>query len=235
VRHRGDPRPIPGIPQDWDPSHEAIKRRAPFWLYVDSGNGRPENEFSARLYRRGLSDPQSFQHILSLEGLHGRRLPLVAEAFAEFNFPHGVAYSALNTDADLKQVPPRGTPAFLRPIRTSTLGAVDIAVPSDDDTERHVVLENEAGAEFFRLPLVRGVHYEIRILNEPIHPHEDDTPENHFLQFYELFDFPPHEPKFLVELKDPDAIPNLRSDPDSPPCVQTSGNLIEGLTVEESD
>ena len=238
VRRRGDPHPMPGIPKDWNPAHEVIKQRAPFWLYVDSGRGRPENEFSARLYRRGLSDPLSFQHVLSLEGLHSRRLPVLAHAFAEFNFPHGVAYSALNTDADLKRVPPRTPPSsavFLRTIRTSTLGAVDIAMTSDADTTRHIVLENEAGTEFFRLPLDPGVHYEIRILNEPIHPHEDDDPQNHFLQFYELFDFPADQARFLVELKDPDTIPNFRSDPDSPPCVQTSGNLIEGLTLESSD
>lgn len=241
VRHRGEKEPFwPRTSADWNPSHEAIKRRAPFWLYVDSGRKLQEDEFSARLYRRGLRDPQSIQHVLSLEGLHARRLPLLDEAFAEFNFPHGVAYSALNADAELKRVPPHSPASAatpLRRIRPCTLSAVDIDLTSDANTERHIVLANENGdIEFFRERLETGVHYEIRILNEPIHHHNQDEPENHFLQFYELFkDFPADESRFLVELIDPDSIPNLRSEPDSPPCIPPNGNLIEGLTVEESD
>jgi hypothetical protein len=248
VRLRGQEKllwPVKGT--DWDPNHTKVKEGAPFWLYIDSGQGIQANEHSAKLHAPEGADEQSFRRVLNFEELHKRPLKLKPETFAEFNFPHGLSYSAENTEADLKLVPqniPGAVPQFKSKIQVSTLAAIDIDAVSNGTTKRSIVLANHDGEdEFFRFVLEPGKHYEIKILNEPIVQNAVRNHNEHFLQFYELFDLKQGESKFLV---DPGtahpAVHSLVPLPPaegaevpvsatlhSPPCVSTSGNLQTGL------
>lgn len=227
----------PRTPADWDPSHDAVKAIAPLWLYVDSGKGLEPKEFSAALHEPdNLKDSHSFGHIFEFErGLYNRPLELHPDLFAEFNFPHGLFYSAENTDALLTafdQGKPPSSATLQKNIHVSTLGAGDIESAGDG---KYIVLAKNNGADvLFRLPLDGSVHYEIKVMNIPIPGHGSHNPAEHFLQFYELFPLRPGEKVFLVQPAE--ATEHTPTDPagplptpDSPPCVQTKGSLSEGL------
>ncbi len=216
----------------WDGSHPVVKANAPFWLYVDSGNGLPVQDSNAELYKpNDLTDPQSFGHILNFESLYQRALPLDFNRIAEFNFPHGTCYSAQNMDLDLKEFDqgmPFTTASVVETMPLSTLGAIDIA-STGNKVKRSIVLANR-DREFFRFPLKGGANYEIQIMNVPMDSHPIHNPEEHFLQFYELFSLNPGEKMFLVDPEDMDMpMDGPAPTPNSPPCVQSAGNLTSGL------
>lgn len=227
----------PLTPADWDPSHAVVKSIAPLWLYVDSGKGLQPEEFSAELHRPDdLGDPQSFGHIFEFEsGLYNRPLALRPALFAAFNFPHGIFYSAENTDAKLSafdQGHPPTSAAVLKNIHVSTLGAGDIG--SAGEGKYIVLAKNDGADELFRFPLEAGVHYEIKVMNIPNDQHAGHNAAAHFLQFYELFPLQPREQVFLVQPAEATPLPPVDIDlplpsPDSPPCVQTKGSLSDGL------
>ena len=222
----------PKNPSDWDSSLRTVRTRAPFWLFVDSGNGLNPKSFNASLYKpKDVTDPLAFGKIFSFVRRHGRELKLNMDQFAEFNFPHGTAYSALNADAQLGQVVPgqaAATATFLENINVSSLGAIDIVDVSDEQTKRELVFVGGGGKwEFFRLPLEAGATYEIKMDNRPIDPHGTHPPDpgKHFLQYYELFPkLNKGEKQFLVQLR-----PSGIGAPDAPPCVGTSGSTEGGL------
>lgn len=225
----------------WDPSHAAIKKGGPFWLYVDSGNGKPQKDFSAKLYLPPdpKKDARSFDHILNFEHLYERKITLNPARFAEFNFPHGTCYSSLNTDAKVSKLDQKNNPlgGDEKDIMVSTLGAIDIDSVSAGEEKKHIVLENKDG-KFFSFPLENGKHYVIEIINGPIpkappvgeHEHEEEDEqhdhEKHFLQFYELIPLNAGDPKFLVK---PAVVPHPPTAPGSPPCIQGTGGREDGL------
>ncbi|HVF22590.1 MAG TPA: hypothetical protein VM941_05935, partial [Pyrinomonadaceae bacterium] len=70
VKLRGDDTLLfPTPKKTWDPHHNAIDAAAPFWLYVDRGNGLKEDEFSASLHN-GETD-RTFDNIFDFEAFHG--------------------------------------------------------------------------------------------------------------------------------------------------------------------
>lgn len=214
------PAPANGLP--WDPSHAAIKEGAPFWLYVDSGNGLQPKDFSAELHLPPdpANDARSFDHILNFERLYDRKITLNTARFAEFNFPHGMCYSALNAEAGLSRLDQNNRPlSDDGKITVSTLGAIDIDSVSDGHGKKEIVLANKDG-KIFSFPLENGKHYIIRIINGPIAGQHVHRPEDHFLQFYELFPLNPRDPKFLVE---PAEGHNPPPSPGSPPCISGTG------------
>lgn len=222
----------PKNPSDWESSLSTVRTLAPFWLFVDSGNGASPKSFNAKLHNpEDLNDPLSFGKIFSFVRRHGREIPLKPDQFAVFNFPQGTAYSAFNADAQLGQVEPNAaasTATFVENINVSSLGAIDIDAVSDGQTKRELVLAGDGGKrEFFRLPLEAGATYEIKMDNRPIHLHgtRPVDPGKHFLQYYELFSaLNPGEKRFLVQLRPP-----AFAAADSPPCVGTSGSTEGGL------
>ena len=229
---------FPKSPDDWDGRHETVKARAPFWLFVDWGNGLDEANFNATLNKiDDPNDPLSFGKIFNFEREYGRKLPLHPERFAEFNFPHGTSYSALNTEAQVERVdnPSGGVPpSFVRKINVSTLGAIDIDQAGEGEQKVELVLISMGEQkEFFRLPLVAGSTYEVKLFNIPdanhVHGHTaPPTPEQHFLQYYELFSLNRQEKPFLVAPAE-SATPTLFGNPGSPPCITGSGNTEGGL------
>jgi hypothetical protein len=202
VRLRGSNEQLfPTPTKPWDPKHTTIAEDGPSWLYVDSGNGIQENEFSATLHSG--NDKQAFDTVFNFEAHHKRSLPLKTGRFAVFNFPHGLSYSAKTDDAELKLVPanesadeavPKGT------IPVSNLGGIDITAVSNGAGKKFIVLANQNGQhEFFRFELEPDKQYEIHILNQPSPGTDTTDHEKHFLQFYELFGFDPAtEQRFLV-------------------------------------
>lgn len=227
VRTRGDNQKIfPTNELPWDTSHAVVKKRAPFWMFVDSGKGLNKEDFSASLHLPPPeeNDPKSYDRIFNFEKEHEHPFNPIPETFALFNFPHGTSYSAKNVFAKLKTLA-QGAVATsavdVRNIDVSTLSAIDIDAVSDDTSEKHIVLMNEEGHEFFRFRLEPGKHYDIQILNVPIHDHVGGAAQ-HFLQFYELFDLPKGDKEFLV------ALPQATT-PLSPPCVSTTGRPDSGI------
>lgn len=240
VRLRGDDKLI--FPTDelpWDSSHPVVKSLAPFWLYVDSGQGVNE-KFSASLHLPdpAANDEQSFDRIFNFEKFHQHPFVPRPGTFAEFNFPQGTSYSAVNENARLKTVAPN-TPSTAAvdhgSIHVSTLGAIDIDAVSDDASKKYIVLANQDGQQFFKFPLEADKHYEIKLFNVPIEEPEDDEeagdhhhsghsndPEHHFLLFYDLFDLKRGEDRFLVSLPQPPS-------EQSPPCVTTTGRPNSGF------
>ena len=192
VRERGkEPLLFPTPEKPWNSDHEAVKAAAPFWLYVDSGNGL-NTEFSAELYKDNTD--RSFDSIFDFEFHHGRPLPLKPETFAVFNFPHGKAYSADTKQAELMVIPPRSRVANAQdkgPIPVSNLAGIDITAVTNGAGKKSIVLASQNGQnEYFRFELEQGKQYEIKIQNRPV-PNSAATSsdhEAHFLQFYELFD-----------------------------------------------
>lgn len=227
VKRNGDDITAEALP-DWDTSLEIVRKLAPFWLYVDSGNGMNPKTFNASLYKPDdTTDPLSFGHIFNFVRRHGRELPLTPARFATFNFPQGTVYSADNEPMQLLQVdqgqsPPPATPLEIIPA-VSKLVAINIADVSDASTKRELVLLGGEKREFFRLPLKAETTYEINLDNRPIHHtrNGDEDPEQHFLKYYELFTLNPGEKRFFLE-------PVVDSE-DSPPCVGTSGSSTGGL------
>ena len=231
----------PRTDADWDGSLETIRALAPFWLFVDSGKGVPD-DFNATLHNlEEPRDPRSFAQIFNFERQHGRPLALNTNRFAEFNFPHGTAYSALNTDAKLERLEQNQNPSQAtvvnEHVNVSTLGAIDIDQVSSNGSNRELVLISQGRKEpFFRLPLEAGTTYEIKVLNVPDpdhahsqpqageHPHPN--PEEHFLQYYELFSLKEGEKKFLIR---PAASTAFGGGPDSPPCIGGATSTRTGL------
>ncbi|HEX6715539.1 MAG TPA: hypothetical protein VF088_00425 [Pyrinomonadaceae bacterium] len=228
---------IPFNKQKWDTSHRVVKARAPFWLYVDSGQKIQENDFSAELYAPNAKDnAQSFAHIFNFEEKYKRPIFPKPETFAEFNFPQGIVYSADTTEAALQKIRPNhpiSEATVERNICVSDLAAIDIDAASNDAGKKSIVLANNRGQdEFFRFDLEPGKHYDIRILNEPIEGHPEEhpgDPDHHFRQFYELFDLRPGEEQYLVGLMTMAVQAALPTSPNSPPCVGTGGDTKGGL------
>jgi len=227
----------PKNPSEWDSELGTVKTLAPFWLFVDSGDGLNPKAFDASLHKpHDTTDPLAFGKLFSFVRQHGRELPLNTAAFAVFNIPQGTAYSALNDNAKLKEFKkgdpdPASSATSLGEINVSTIGAIDIEDASDEKTKRELVLVGAGGKrEFFRLPLVAGAPYEIKMDNGPIlpirpHHHDPVNPVKHFLQYYELFSpFNRGEKQFIVELP-----PHPVESEDSPPCVGSSGSTTGGL------
>jgi hypothetical protein len=226
---------------DWDPDHATVKARAPFWLYVDSGQGIPK-KFSAALNLKDLTDPQSFKHIFNFEERYNRPIVPKPETFAEFNFPHGISYSAKNTDAALLKLRTNQEVEDAKDegkINVSTLAAIDIDAVSAGDDKKSIVLANDGGKnEFFRFDLEPDKHYEIKFLNVPIEGvHASHSAQDHFRQFYELFDLKEGEEQFLVAPPEAMAAAAAAGEtvaaapptPTSPPCVSTTGDTKGGL------
>lgn len=218
-------------PSEWDSSHGTVERLAPFWLFVDSGNGRDPKAYDASLHKpEDMTDPLSFRNIFSFVRQHGRELQVNLNHLAEFNFPQGIAYSAFNIpNATLKQRKPNdpsSATVVKERFNVSRIGAIDIADVSDEKTKRELVLIGEGEKrEFFRLPLVAGSTYEIMMDNRPIHPISSAEADEHFLQYYELFSpLNEGEKQFFVEIP-----PGQAEAEDSPPCVGTSGSGKGGL------
>ena len=240
VTRNGQPH-WPKTAADWDGSHETIRALAPFWLFVDSGTGKP-GDFNATLHNPDdPTDPLSFGQIFNFERQYDRPLQLNTDKFAEFNFPHGTAYSALNTDAALERLEetqdPSASTVVKEHVNVSTLGAIDIDQVSSNGSNRELVLISQGRDEpFFRLPLEAGTTYEINVLNVPdpdhAHPqpqqgeHPHPNPEDHFLQYYELFSLMAGEKKFLIR---PAVSTASAADPDSPPCIGGATSTTTGL------
>jgi len=227
---------------DWDGSHATVRALAPFWMYVDSGNGLDPTEFDATLHNLDgrKDDPLSFGKVFNFEERYNRALQLNLELLAVFNFPNGTSYSALNTDAQLGELSQRPGAAVkpLNDINVSTLGAIDIEHVGGGETEKYLVFASSKREQpFFRLPLVEGTTYEIKLLNIPdvdhAHPaatpptHVHASPEQHFLQYYELFPLKPGEDKFVVQ---PAASMTSFGSTDSPPCIGGAGSTKGGLS-----
>lgn len=238
VIEAGDPEEqlVPSAEFPWDGSHENVKAVSPLWLYVDSGNGRRPEEFSATLFQpddKRLS--QSFGHILDFEGagLYNRRLTFNPVAFALLNVANGEFYSAQNVATQLKnfgQNEPFASAAFVQDIVICSKAAADIDAKSEPGgpggeppVVRSLVLEQENPTrEVFRLKLEEGKHYIVTFVNgprvDPAHAGHAGhatpvTHAEHFLQFYEMFSLLPDEKKFLVDLP-----PTGNATADAPPC-----------------
>ena len=251
VRLKGEEKLLfPNVNQPWNPDHEVVKGLSPFWVYVDSGNGVNPEEFSSSLHMPEKEDEQSFAHVFNFNEAHGRPLVPLTETFAEFNFPQGTGYSAVNKEADLKFLAPNQPAKDRGKVKVSTLIGLDIDAVSSEENRKDIVLATQAGQEFFRFELEPGKHYEIQLLNQPIpqhhgpetpeHPHPEPHPGHgehggnggpvhvnhaeHFLQFYELFGLTERHERFIVDLGPlPPDLPN------SPPCVGTGGDKVGGL------
>src|SRR5688572_30162531 len=56
IRKEDGQQVFPKAASDWDGSHATIKALAPFWMFVDSGDGLQPEYFDASLYN--LEDPR---------------------------------------------------------------------------------------------------------------------------------------------------------------------------------
>jgi hypothetical protein len=242
VRLRGsNERLFPTPTKPWDPRHSTIAGAGPFWLYVDSGNGIQQNDFTATLHNG--NDNRAFDSVFNFEGHHGRPLPLRSGTFAVFNFPHGMSYSARTDDAELRLIPANQPIANAVPkgkIPVSNLGGIDINAVSNGAGKKFIVLANQNGQhEFFRFELEPDKQYEIHILNQPSPNTNTTDHEKHFLQFYELFDFDPatdqrflvvsseHDHGPVVPASDEEEVPASGATTDNPPCApgRSGGSL----------
>jgi hypothetical protein len=219
---------------DWDGSHENVKSIAPLWLYVDCGRGRSEKEFAATLHEpHNLLNAQSFGHVLDFEGprLYRRELDYNLNAMALLNIAHGTFYSAENLMSKLKNFGQNQTfdkASIVDHINVSSMVAADIDSKSEPEVKRSLVLEQSyPPKELFRLELEQGKHYEIKIENVPddsavAHAHTN-SPDGHFLKYYDLFALKPEEKKFIVEFdhEEPSSTSVTQL---SPPCNVGQGS-----------
>lgn len=235
VRKQGEAEPVwPTKESPWDGSHRHIKSVAPLWLYVDSGQGRREEDFSADVYKPDdLGDRNSFGHVVDFEGaLYKRPLGFRADTLAVLNVAHGVFYSANTEQFLLKSLASRQNDVtqakFEKEIRASSLVAASIEARSGKGVERSIVLEQERpeGRVLFRFRLEEGVSYEINVKNVPEHDMHDVSVAAHFLQYYKLFPLKRNEKRFIVE---PVVTNSQLESADSPPCNVGRGSLSDGL------
>ena len=224
---------------DWDGSHANVKAIAPLWLYVDSGNGRRPDEFSASLHNpHDLNDVQSFGYVIDFEGpkFYDRTLDYRLDAMAVLNIGHGVFYSAKNEPSKLKKFDQNQTfdqALTVEQLNVAAIVAADIDSKSEEGVERYLVFEQtNPQKELFRLKLEQGTQYEINIKNIPEESAEAldhiHSPEGHFLKYYELFPLRREEKKILVEPDvKPPTHPVLTSL--SPPCNTGQGGTSSGF------
>lgn len=215
----------PRSSSDWDGSHRHVKSIEPLWLFVDHGGNEPPPpaEFSSSL-AAATTGEKSFDHVLDFERniYHHRLEGFRLDRVVRLNMPHGLFYSA---DHDVSQVVEEGqTPgsaASHRDRDSSTLGACDIDIRGTLGVARNIVLwQTNPLRQLFSFPLDATANYEIHVYNVPIHAHARTTPEEHFLQYYELFTRRPGEKRFFVRPK-PHSEKAARArlvTPNSPPC-----------------
>jgi hypothetical protein len=238
---------LPSKRFDWKGSQKCLRAGAPFWLYVDSGSGRPDTS-SVSLYKPDdLAAERSFGHVLDFETRfydHGLDFHASPPA-VELNFAHGTFYSANNTKVMLKSFSPHETISAASTIEETTssvLVGVDFDAKSDEGDERYLVLEQTNPSpdctptkEIFRLKLMEGTHYLVKLLNIPVYggqgPHRG-TPEHHFMKYYDLFSLREGERFFFVMVPDaPDSKHHPSSGPmhteQSPPCNVGVGSKTE--------
>jgi hypothetical protein len=219
---------------DWDGSHENVKSIGPLWLYVDYGYGRHKEKFASTLHNpHNLLDAQSFGHVLDFEGpkLYRRELDYNLKAMALLNIGHGTFYSAENLMSKLKNFGQNQTfdkASIIGHLKVSAMVAADIDTKSKPGAERSLVFEqSNPPKELFRLRLEQGKHYEVKIENVPddsavAHAHTN-SPEGHFLKYYDLFALKPEEKKFIVEF-DHEEHPSTGVTQLSPPCNVGQGS-----------
>lgn len=201
----------------WNGSHDCVRDGAPFWLYVDEGAGRPD-QFSASLFKPDdLSDQRSFGHVIDFESKfydHELRFHRTAPA-AELNIADGTLYSAQNATMLVKSFAQDEDPGRAvgdERIPSSVLVAADIARASEEGVERHLVLEQSnvvegcaPRREIFRLRLDAGRRLIVKLLNIPVHEHDDQLASlrAHFLKYYDLFALEPDERVFFLQAEKP--------------------------------
>lgn len=222
----------PKTQADWDGAHRRVKAVAPLWLYVDSGGGRQESDFSAELYKPDdLDDPQSFGHVLDFEaGFYKRPLGFRSDSLAVLNVAQGVFYSSETGLFLVKPLDERqdsDEAEEVEKIRAASKVTASIEARSAGGVERSLVLEQERPERktLFRLKLEEGTRYEIEVKNIPEHE-MDDSVADHFLQYYKLFPLKEGEKRFVVE---PFSRRSEEST-DSPPCNVGRASLTTSLT-----
>ena len=127
-------------------------------------------------------------------------------------------------------------------ITSSVLVGVDFDAKSDEGGERYLVLEQTHPSpnctptkEIFRQRLEKGKHYLVKLLNVPVrgnHGLHRNSPEHHFLMYYELFSLREGERFFFVKVPDaPEgkhhAPPGAMNTEQSPPCNVGVGTKTE--------
>jgi hypothetical protein len=242
----GDREP-PSKRLDWKGSQTCLRAGAPFWLYVDSGSGRPDTSAVSLYKPDDLAAERSFGHVLDFETrLYDHGLDFHASPPAvDLNFAHGTFYSASNLKVMLKSFTAdesMSAASTVEEITSSVLVGVDFDAKSEEGGERYLVLEQTNPSpectptkEIFRLKLAEGTHYLVKLLNIPVYgshgPHRN-SPEHHFLKYYELFSLREGERFFFVKV--PDAPEGKHHPPSgvmhteqSPPCNVGVGSRTE--------
>lgn len=187
-------------------SQQDLRQQAPFWLFVDSGDGlqRAPNSVSARVYP-GAPDvknhPDDFRHGVDLEGCHfydckldakpGARLPSIFVAEGEFFTDQLTKEEFLRVDElaipHEVSVTAESEEGLLRRLTSSSgiqpypLGKlaekVGLNVPMQNGATL-VFQSGERGARLFEFTPEEGKEYEIHILNDAPHGHGSGATHN---------------------------------------------------------
>jgi hypothetical protein len=173
---------------------------------------------SVSLYKpRDLTAERSFGHVLDFETrLYDHRLDFHANPPAvELNFLHGTFYSATNMKVMLKSFAAHESSmaaSTVETITSSVLVGVDFDAKSGAGGKRYLVMEQSNPSnnctrtkEIFRLELEEGKHYIVKLNNIPVkgsHGAHHNSPEHHFLKYYELFSLREGEKFFFVKVPD---------------------------------
>jgi len=214
------------LPEDKG-QYSNVRQEAPYWLYVDTGVGKPPAEGATERFEPNDSgDERSFAHVLNFQGerLHNKNLGFVSGVLAPINITHGLFYTASSHQANRKVTGASANPEDIGLIADKI--AADI---KHEGGKRYIVLEqrNPRPVELFRYELEAGVVYEITIQNAPEAHHSTGQPHNHFPEFYKALSLPSGEPRFIVDLVDQG--PSLASQPNFPPCDGAEMSRPDGL------
>jgi hypothetical protein len=223
-----------------------IKKAAPLWLYVDMGNGRQKDIYSATRFAFGdQSDPKSFDHVLDFDGpeLHGPpdKVILNPDALSILNVLQGLFYSAelvdfqrmMASDHDShghKKETECAEPVVLR--NKSSLVGAQIELPKRGDLQ--LKLEASSGEELLSVPLEAGVRYTVYIEHvpePPTDPHQaSHPPQGHFDRFYDAIKPVSGIQYDITGLPEP---MGLRCFPEFPPCSAPTVSRHNNLEIAE--
>jgi len=215
---------------------DEIKKAAPLWLYVDTGNGRQKDIYSAaRFEPSDQSDPRSFNRVLDFDGqeLHGPpddEVTIIPGALSVLNVLQGLFYAAKLDDFQRRVIKPadKGLTGLepLVLLKKATLVGAQINLPEQDHLQ--LKLEDSFGNNLLLpVPLEAGVQYVayIEFAPEPVgseHEHESKPahecihlPESHFERFYQALD---PKSKIQFDIIGLESAAEVRSLPYNPPC-----------------
>jgi hypothetical protein len=225
-----------------------LRKAAPLWFYVDMGNGRQTDIYSATRFAPGdQTDPMSFSHVLDFDGpeLHGPpdKATIIPENLSVLNILQGLFYSAqrddfqriVNTRND-NHTDHHNHTGNNQPVESITLynkaSLIGSQIELPNSGNLRLKLEDSSGKELISVNLEAGVQYVVYIEHtpeSPTDPHQHHTPlQSHFYRFYSAIET---KRGIRYEISGTPELMEAHCPPDYPFCTGATASKHDSLEI----